>query len=307
MKQNHRQLFRKLVEQRTISSLCSSRSTFNIPFPTAGGKVFWESCCVNGWKLQVNSIFGNWRILDPYDERQAWGLDEKQLESFLNDRPTSFAANYLDAGYAFSRYAGDEGKTAVLIHGWGVRASSMATLAEMLHRAGYSVLNYDYPSSEKSIRQHAERFLACYRREHLCGKIHFLTHSMGGLILRCALAEMTESECRAIDSIVMLGPPNQGSLLALIGTAEPFKSLNVSLGDMVPGSDTLRIRAPRYLPPVGIIAGTLDGKVPFESTALPGGLPFQRTAVTCTHPGLRDPGNTGSLIEYFFQHKTFQK
>ena len=307
MKQNHRQLFRKLVEQRTISSLCSSRSTFNIPFPTAGGKVFWESCCVNGWKLQVNSIFGNWRILDPYDERQAWGLDEKQLESFLNDRPTSFAANYLDVGYAFSRYAGDEGKTAVLIHGWGVRASSMATLAEMLHRAGYSVLNYDYPSSEKSIRQHAERFLTCYRREHLHGKIHFLTHSMGGLILRCALAEMTESECRAIDSIVMLGPPNQGSLLALIGTAEPFKSLNVSLGDMVPGSDTLRIRAPRYLPPVGIIAGTLDGKVPFESTALPGGLPFQRTAVTCTHPGLRDPGNTGTLIEYFFQHKTFRK
>ena len=62
-----------------------------------------------------------------------------------------------------------------------------------------------------------------------------------------------------------------------------------------------------FLPPVGIIAGTLDGKVPFESTALPGGLPFQRTAVTCTHPGLRDPGNTGTLIEYFFQHKTFRK
>ena len=128
---------------------------------------------------------------------------------------------------------------------------------------------------------------------------------MGGLILRCALAEMSESECHAIDSIVMLGPPNQGALLALIGTAEPVRSLNVSLGDMVPGSDTLRIPAPRHLPPVGIIAGTLDGKVPFESTALPGGLPFQRTTVTCTHPGLRNPSNTGPLIRHFFQHNNF--
>ena len=219
----------------------------------------------------------------------------------------SFAADYFADGYAFSKYGGSGEKTAVLIHGWGVRASSMAALAEMLHRAGYSVLNYDYPSSKKSIRQHAEMFLSRYRREHLRGKICFLTHSMGGLILRCALAEMSESECRAIDAIVMLGPPNQGSLLALIGKAEPVRSLNVSLGDMVPGSDALRIPAPRYLPPVGIIAGTLDGKVPFERTALPDGLPFQRTAVRCTHPGLRNPHNTGILIQYFFQHKTFQK
>ena len=221
-------------------------------------------------------------------------------------RRLSFAVDYLADGYAFSRYQGNEGKTAVLIHGWGVRASSMESLAEMLYRAGYSVLNYDYPSSEKSIRQHAGRFLSCYRREHLRGKIHFLTHSMGGLILRRALAEMTEAECRAIDSIVMLGPPNQGSLLALIGKAGPVRSLNVSLGDMVPGSDALRIPAPRYLPPVGIIAGTLDGKVAFKSTALPGGLPCQRTSICCTHPGLRDPRNTGILIQYFFQHKTFQ-
>ena len=242
------------------------------------------------------------------NHRQRFGkLAEQGTVGSICRRRLSFAADYLADGYAFSRYAGSEDQTAVLIHGWGVRAGSMAALAEMLHLAGYSVLNYDYPSSEKSIRQHAERFLSCYRREHLCGKIRFLTHSMGGLILRCALAEMSESECRAIDSIVMLGPPNRGSLLALIGKAEPVRSLNVSLGDMAPGSDALRIPVPHYLPPVGIIAGTLDGKVPFESTALPDGLPFQRTAVTCTHPGLRDPGNTGILIQYFFQHKTFQR
>ncbi len=305
MKQSHRQLFRELVEQGKIGSLCRSRNTFNIPFPTAGGKVFWESCCVDGWKLQENSVFGNWRILDPKDERQAWGMTEEQLVAFLNDRPTSGLANYLDEGYSFSRYPGSGLETVILIHGWGVRAHSMSALAEMLHRSGYSVLNYDYPTSEKRIFHHAEIFLALFRREKLSGRIHILTHSMGGLILRCALAGMTEPECRAIDSIVMLGPPNRGSLLALIGKMEPVKTLNVSLGDMVPDSDALRIPDPLYLPPVGIIAGTRDGKVAFESTALPDGLPFQRTTVECTHPGLRDPRNTGELIRHFLRHKTF--
>ena len=239
MKQNHRQLFRKLAGQGKIASLCS-------------------------------------------------GL-----------------ANYLDEGYSFSRYPGTGPETVILIHGWGVRAHSMEGLAAMLQQSGYSVLNYDYPTSEKRIFQHAEIFLDLYRRENLSGRIHFLTHSMGGLILRCALAGMTGSECRAIDSIVMLGPPNRGSLLALIGKMEPVRTLNVSLGDMVPESEALRIPDPCYLPPVGIIAGTRDGKVAFESTALPEGLPFQRTSVECTHPGLRDPRKTGKLIQYFFLHKTF--
>ncbi len=305
MKQSHKQLFRKIVQQGEIASLCKNRSTFNIPFPTAGGKVFWDSYCVNGWKLQENMVFGNWRILSPDDERQAWGIDEDQLDNFLNDRPTSLIANYLDAGYSFSRHEGNNSETVILIHGWGVRSNSMANLAEMLHHCGYTVLNYDYPSSEKHIERHAEVFLSLLRKEQLTGKIHFLTHSMGGLILRYALAKMTEDECRVIDSIVMLGPPNKGSLLALVGKL--VKDINASLGDMVPGSDTLRIPAPAYLPPVGIIAGALDGKVPLANTSLPDGQTFQRIIVNCTHPGLRDPENTGKDILNFIQHKNFNK
>ena len=306
MKQSLQLLFKTLVLEKKIAERCRTRNTLNIPFPTAGGHVFWDSYCVNGWKLQENVIFGNWRILDPADERQAWGIDGKQLEAFLNDRPSSDLANYLDKGYAFSHYQGTKDETAVLIHGWGVRAHSMSRLAKMLHNNGYTVLNYDYPSSEKRIEQHAEIFLELYRREHPQGKIHFLTHSMGGLILRYALAKMTEAECRAIDSVVMLGPPNRGSLLALFGELDFVKEFNVSLADMVPGSDALRIPKPPYLPPVGIIAGTNDGKVAVASTGLPDGLPFQRTTVACDHPGLRDPLRTGMLIRQFFQHKTFK-
>ena len=82
-------------------------------------------------------------------------IDEKQLDSFLNDRPTSFIANYLDNGYSFSRYDGTNSETIIMLHGWGVRANSMAEQAEMLNHRGWTVLNYDYPSSEKHIEQHA--------------------------------------------------------------------------------------------------------------------------------------------------------
>lgn len=307
MRECHKKQFRDLVRSGKIAGRCRTRCTMNLPIPTAGGSVFWDSYRVNGWKLQENTVFGNWRILDPGDVRQAWGTIEAQLDAFLNDRPVSGPANYLDEGYAFSRYPGGDGETAILIHGWGVRAHSMDRLAEMLHRNGYSVLNYDYPSSKKRIEQHAEIFLELYRREHLQGKIHFLTHSMGGLILRYALAEMTEDECRAIDSIVMLGPPNRGSLLALFGELGFVKDFNLSLADMVPGNEALLIPPPPYLPPVGIIAGLRDGKVPLESTALPDGLPFRRTTVNCSHPELRDPLRTGMLIRHFFQFKTFNE
>ena len=305
MKESHKKRFGELVRSGKIAALCRSRSTMNLPVPTAGGTVFWDCFQADGWKLQENTVFGNWRILDPQDVRQAWGILETQLDAFLHDRPVSGIANYLDEGYAFSRYPGTSDETVILIHGWGVRAHSMARLADMLCREGYTVLNYDYPTSRKRIGEHAAILLELYRREHFQGKIRFLTHSMGGLLLRHALAKMTESECRAIDSVVMLGPPNRGSLLALFGKLDLVKEFNASLADMVPGSDALRIPKPPYLPPVGIIAGTRDGKVSLESTGLPGGLPFKRTTVDCNHSELRDPGRTGILIQHFFQHKNF--
>lgn len=229
----------------------------------------------------------------------------QQAETSPDDRSGSLLTGYLSPGYSFSRSQGIRHETVILIHGWGVRAASMNKLAVMLRQAGYSVLNYDYPSSKKDIVRHAEAFLACYRREHPEGKIHFLTHSMGGLILRHALSRMTESECRAIDSIVLLGPPNHGSVLAWFGKLLPIRGFHDTLRDMIPGSEALRIPPPKWLPPVGIIAGKFDLKVSGKSTRLPGGLPCSYATVFCSHPGLRKPRHTGPLVLHFFQHKNF--
>ena len=52
----------------------------NIPFPTLGGKVFWNTLAEkNGWKVQKNMITGHCRVLDPSNVRMAWGFSEEAL------------------------------------------------------------------------------------------------------------------------------------------------------------------------------------------------------------------------------------
>lgn len=150
-------------------------------------------------------------------------------------------AGYLASGYRFEKLDADpaadrSAPPVFLIHGWGVRAVSMRDLGGALARCGMTVYNYDYPSSRRTIGEHAEIFLALYRRlldeEHIAQKVRFVTHSMGGILLRAALAQMTEAECRSIDAIVMLGPPNRGSVLAALGDNALVRRVNASLGDM---------------------------------------------------------------------------
>ena len=288
------------------------RTTFNITAPTLGGHVFWETTQAGPWRLQINTVFGNWRILDVDDWRCAWGKNLGQLADFLADRPLSILANYLDAGESFSHTPcpAPSGKTLFLIHGWGVRECSMQALAYAMAEQGYDAYNYDYPSSKHSIQEHADIFLDNLREKLSTlppnEKVFFLTHSMGGILLRTALAKMTEAECRCITAIVMLGPPNQGSYLAYLGKLPFVEEFNASLAGMTPEPDshTMTIPAPLYLPPVCIIAGKHDGKVPLSKTHLPGNAETKHIVVPSTHPGLRKPKKVLHHILEFFN--TFQ-
>ncbi len=218
--------------------------------------------------------------------------------------------NYFSAGECFYRFQAGDGKkgTVILLHGWGVRAFAMTELAVFLQRQGYHVLNYDYPTSKRHIREHAEIFLRLYRKEKLTGNLYFVTHSMGALVLRRATSAMTRDERKRIASIVMLGPPNRGSKLAFCSKIPLFGFFNKSLGDMIPGSRELAIPVPEGgLPPIGIIAGSHDGKVAFASTALPNRLTFERMTVNSSHPGLRDPLKTGRFILRYLRNATFQR
>ena len=224
--------------------------------------------------------------------------------------------NYFEHGYRFHKLESApasckrETKAVFLIHGWGVRAVAMARLASALADEGFTIYNYDYPTSKRKIGEHSEILLSLYRRilnEEKPSSVFFVTHSMGGILLRSTLGQMDESECRRIEAIVMLGPPNRGSVLAYLGKSKVARGINASLADMTPAEDSYvrNIPPPPFLPPVGIVAAKYDGKVALGSTLLPDGQPCQRTIVPCTHPGLRNPKYTLVPILSFFNSKAF--
>jgi hypothetical protein len=100
--------------------------------------------------------------------------------------------------------------TVFLLHGMGRTPLSMARLATHLSSEGYTVVNLGYPSTSQSVAESASQLDAeLKRREELTkGQVHFVTHSLGGIIVRAYLKHHSPAN---LGRVVMISPPNQGS------------------------------------------------------------------------------------------------
>lgn len=102
----------------------------------------------------------------------------------------------------------------ILLHGLARTNHSMSKLALTLSRHQYTVVNDNYPSTKKTIEELAADYIPPMINQCLKNHpkhIHFVTHSLGGIIVEEYLQHHTLTK---LEYIVMLAPPNHGSPLA---------------------------------------------------------------------------------------------
>ena len=183
----------------------------------------------------------------------------------------------------FGSYS-DASDCVILIHGLSRTENSFSKMERALSDSGYVVINNSYPSSKHKIETLAEDFISnsileCSPSE----KIHFVTHSLGGILVRQYLSSNSVDN---LGRIVMLAPPNKGSEITdNLKDNFLYKMINGPAGGQL-GTDSTSV--PNKLGPagfeLGVIAGTKsinpilssmlpnpnDGKVSVESTKLEG-------------------------------------
>jgi hypothetical protein len=180
-------------------------------------------------------------------------------------------------------------RAAILLHGLGRTARSMQPIAKVLERNDYDVLSVNYPSRTADIHALARVVAERVAVWHPASRLDFVTHSLGGILLRVAVADALIATAR-VRRVVMLGPPNNGS--EIVNAFRANRMLDLLYARLAGPAGAQLGAGPEFLPAqlppvdfeVGVIAGSRsynplfsallgsvnDGKVRVESTRVAG-------------------------------------
>lgn len=223
------------------------------------------------------------------------------------------------ASMPWAETSGSKGENVVMLHGLGRSAKNMLILEWRLQVQGYHVCNVGYDTRVDSIEVAVDRVFASLSECVVPNQpTHFVTHSLGGLVLRSLLDRHAMS---APGRAVMLAPPNRGSeiadwIRALPMTEELTGQLAVQLG-------TRNEDLPRHLPTpsiaFGVIAGDHwinpvgfwllptphDGTVSVASTRLEG--MADHLVLPYTHTFIMNAAEVAEQVDAFLQTGRFSR
>lgn len=235
-----------------------------------------------------------------------------------------------DEGEGSARSPGPGPGTVVLLHGLCLGSWAMAPLAFRLRRRGFRTLNLDYSSRTVPLDRLGCEWLPGKLSERLPGPesrgpVHFVTHSMGGIVLRSWLRRETERTGGDLPPwlgrTVMIAPPNGGSgVVDRLREWPPFRWAT-GVNGLFLGTDDGS--APNTLGPwpraaeLGVIAGCAslnplfsswlcgpnDGKVSVESTRLEG--MRAHVALPQSHTWIQWRSSTAREVCAFLENGTF--
>ena len=209
----------------------------------------------------------------------------------------------------------------IVLHGLGRTAYSMSRIESALENNNYLVWNEGYPSTSDDIEELSTTAInegLKFCSSNNAAAIHFVTHSLGGILVRQYLQHNTIA---GLGRIVMLSPPNQGSEVAdLLNEYSLYQLvLGPAAGQLGTNEDGLVRRLKPVKGEIGIITGDNssdpwfspvipgedDGKVSVESAKLDEMSDF--ITVHNGHTFIMRDQQVISQILYFLEHGRFSK
>lgn len=177
----------------------------------------------------------------------------------------------------------------VLLHGLGRTALSMSRMKSSLRAYGYRVINVTYPSSRFPVKYLSAVWLDQLLRNRIVdpdARIHFVTHSLGGIVLRQYLSNHS---IQNLGRVVMLAPPNHGSQIIDHLKASPITRHLLGPNRLELG--TSKNDVPQKLGPADFECGVIAGDRslnPFLSAMLTGPNDGKVTVQSAHLEGMQD-------------------
>jgi pimeloyl-ACP methyl ester carboxylesterase len=171
--------------------------------------------------------------------------------------------------------------TVVLVHGLWMGSWVMSAMGMRLRRCGFRTAFFSYPSMSDSLSRNALR-LSRFVADLAASQIHFIGHSLGGLLVLQMLAEFPQPR---VGRVILAGSPYAacaaGTRLSCLGPGRYILGRS-----MLQWLNQIAATGPRggHLPEIGVIAGCRslvagrliarlpvpnDGVVAVEETQIP--------------------------------------